>query len=97
MAIAMLCACGRTAPLRPAQGEPLPVKPLMARTTPDAEKLLDPPTYADPQRVDELIKRSQPRPADRFDLPPAGGGAPPPPVGAEQNSTTNQSGTTNPE
>ena len=58
--------------LTPAQGEPLPVKPLMARTTPTAEDLLTPPPTPIPNAIDELIKRSQPRPVDRFDLPPAG-------------------------
>ena len=95
VAIVTLCGCGRTAALTPAQGEPLPVKPLMARTTPTAEDLLTPPAYADPERIDELIKRSQPRPVDRFDLPPAGGGAaPPPPAGTEQ---TNEAGPATPE
>ena len=70
IAIALLGGCGRMAPLKPAQGEPLPVKPLMARTTPTAEELLTPPTYADPERVDELIKRSQPRPVDRSTFRP---------------------------
>ena len=56
VAIALLCSCGRVAPLRPAQGEPLPVKPLMAQTTPSAEQLLNPPTNADPERVDELVR-----------------------------------------
>ena len=46
--ITLLTGCGRMAPLRPAQGEPLPVKPLMAQTTPTAEELLTPPTYANP-------------------------------------------------
>ena len=95
--VAALCACGRTAALRPAQGEPLPVKPLMARNTPSADKLLTPPTNADPERVDELIKRSQPRPVDRFDLPPADGGAAPLPVGTGQQSTTNPTGPAEPE
>ena len=94
--IALLCACGRMAPLQPAQGEPLPVKPLMARTTPTAEDLLTPPTYANPERVDELIKRSQPRPVDRFDLPPADGGAAPL-VGMGEDSTTNSTGPSTPE
>ena len=96
-AIAVLCGCGRVTPLRPAQGEPLPVKPRMAQTTPSAEQLLSPPTYADPARVDELIKRSQPRPVDRFDLPPADGGAAPKPVGTEDSSTTNVTGPVDPE
>jgi hypothetical protein len=85
------------APLRPAQGEPLPVKPLMAQATPTAEELLTPPTYAEPQRVDELIKRSQRRPVDRFDLPPADGGAAPLPVGAGQDSPTNETGPADPQ
>src|SRR5215218_3765184 len=97
VAIALLCSCGRVATLRPAQGEPLPVKPLMAQTTPDAEQLLTPPTYADPARVDELIKRSQPRPVDRFDLPPADGGAAPLPVGTGEQSMTNPTGPADPE
>jgi hypothetical protein len=97
VAIALLCGCGRVASLRPAQGEPLPVKPLMARSTPSAAELLTPPANADPERVDELIKRSQPRPVDRFDLPPADGGAAPLPVGTDQQSTTNPTGPAEPE
>jgi hypothetical protein len=85
--LALLAGCGRVAPLRPAQGEPLPVKPLMAQVTPTAEELLTPPTYANPERVDELIKRSQPRPVDRFDLPPPDGGAAPLPVGAGEDTS----------
>ena len=95
--IALLTGCGRMAPLRPAQGEPLPVKPLMAQATPTAEELLTPPTYANPERVDELIKRSQPRPVDRFDLPPPDGGAAPLPVGAGEESSTNTTGPASPQ
>src|SRR5688572_17711393 len=96
VAIALLFGCGRVATLRPAQGEPLPIKPLMAQTTPSAEQLLTPPTNADPERVDELIKRSQPRPVDRFDLPPADGGAAPLPVGTGQQSSTIETGPADP-
>jgi hypothetical protein len=70
-------ACGKIAPLEPPAGQPLPVKPLLARTTPTAEELLTPPAYANPQRIDELMKRSEPRRGDRFDLPPPGGGLAP--------------------
>jgi hypothetical protein len=70
-------ACGQMAPLQPAPGQSLPVKPLLASATPTAEQLLTPPTNARPERVDELIKRSLPRKADRFDLPPPDGGAAP--------------------
>ena len=97
VAIVAISACGRMAPLRPAQGEPLPVKPLMARNTPSAEQLLAQPTQASPQRVDELVKRSQPRTVDRFDLPPADGGAAPPPAGLEEESSTNEAGPATPQ
>ena len=77
LAIAVVAGCGRMAPLRPAQGEPLPVKPLMARTTPTPDQLLTIPPYSKPDRVDELMKRSEPRPRDPFNLPPPTGGAAP--------------------
>lgn len=93
---ALLCGCGRSADLRPAEGQHLPVKPLMARTTPTANDLLTPPTYANPDRVDELIKKNQPRPSDRFDLPPADGG-PAPTVRVGDEAQTNTTGPSNPE
>ena len=95
--IGLLAGCGHEAPLQPAQGEPLPVKPLMAHTTPTAEDLLTPPVYANPERIDELIKRSQPRPVDRFDLPPADGGAAPLAVGTGQDSSTTDTGPATPQ
>ena len=76
LSLMTLAACGKVAPLHPAEGQSLPVKPAMAQTTPDAEALLTPPTFARPERIDELMKRSQPRRADRFDLPPPSGEAP---------------------
>jgi hypothetical protein len=94
--IAGLGGCGQVAPLEPRAGQPLPVKPLMARTTPTAEQLLTPPTYARPERVDELIKRSTPRRADRFDLPPPDGGAAPEMVGEDETSS-NQAGPVTPQ
>ena len=81
----VLCGagCGRVAELQPAPGHSLPVKPAMARTTPTVGQLLTPPTYARPDRVDELVKRSQPRANDPYDLPPpSGGAAPSQPAGA---------------
>ena len=89
-ALLSLSACGKMADLKPAEGHPLPVKPLMARTTPTPDELLTPPAYAAPNRVDELMKKSTPRQADPFDLPPPSGQAPSPPV--ENNDTTNQTG-----
>src|SRR3954451_13859420 len=76
-ALVALGGCGRAADWKPAAGQSLPVRPLMARSTPTAAELLTPPPYARPDRVDELVKKSQPRQADPFDLPPPTGGSAP--------------------
>ena len=86
LAALLLGACGNMGDLEPAPGQPLPVKPLMARTTPTPEELLTPPAYASPDRVDELMRRSAPRMSDRFDLPPPSGGAPDVPIQAEDEN-----------
>lgn len=78
-----ITACGDTAPLRPAAGQSLPVKSALAQKTPDADDLLEPTPLSAPQRVDELLTRSQPRETDRFDLPPPDGGAAPAAPAAE--------------
>ena len=97
MALAGLGSCGRVTDLKPARGQTLPVKPAMARATPTAKDLLTPPTYARPDRVDELIKRSEPRRADPFDLPsPTGGEAPAQPAGAQPQSVPDDTKVANP-
>lgn len=90
--------CGKVADLEPAAGKALPVKPMMAKTTPSAEELLTPPAYARPDRVDELLKRSEPREPDPFDLPPPTGGmAPAMPAGAEpEGATSNETSPVDP-
>jgi hypothetical protein len=85
--LSVVAGCGKVAPLHPAEGQSLPVKPALASKTPTAEELLTPPTYARPERIDELMKRSQPRRADRFDLPPPSGEAPTLPQTQEENSS----------
>lgn len=98
IAIALaVAACGQMAPLEPAPGEPLPVKPLLARSTPTPEQLLKTPTYANPGRVDELMKKSEPRQADRFDLPPPDGGAAPELPGAEEENFSETAGPATPD
>ena len=92
-----VAGCGNMADLRPAEGQSLPVKPLMATTTPTPQQLLTPPAYADPDRVDELMRRSAPREADRFDLPPPSGQAPEVPVEAQDEEQTNQVGPVTPQ
>ena len=69
---ALLGACGNKVDLRPVAGAAAPVVPMGSaraetpkqQTTPDAE--------AKPARSDELLKRSDERQADDFDLPPPG-------------------------
>ncbi len=93
-----LAACGQQADLKPAPGHALPVKPLLAKTIPTAEELLTPPVNARPQRVDELIKRSEPRRADRFDLPPPDGGAVPAlPAGTDPQPVDKDTGPSSPQ
>ena len=65
-----LAACGLKEPLQPPPGERLPPAPAMApRALTPAEMLTQPP-IARPDRVDELLRRSEEREDDRFDLPP---------------------------
>jgi len=65
-----LGACGAAKDLQPAPGEPLPVAPYGARATPTPSQLVTPTTQQRPQRSDELLKSSQARRSDEFDLPP---------------------------
>ena len=95
--IAALAGCGRQADLTPAPGHKMPVKPEMARVAPTVNQLLTPPTYARPDRVDELVKKSQPRPQDPFDLPPpTGGAAPSQPAGTDPGAVANNVTVSNP-
>jgi hypothetical protein len=92
-----LAGCGRVTDLEPAPGHKMPVKPELARATPTFEELLTPPTQARPGRVDELVKKSQPRPNDPFELPPpTGGNAPSEPAGTAPGPVTNNTTTANP-
>lgn len=68
----LLAACGSREPLRPPPGESLPVAPAMATRAPTVDEMLEPPPIARPERVDELLRRSEEREDDRFDLPPPG-------------------------
>jgi predicted small lipoprotein YifL len=65
-----LAACGGREPLRPAAGEQMPVAPAQAARAPTTDELLTPPPTIRPQRVDEVLRRSEEREDDRFDLPP---------------------------
>jgi hypothetical protein len=65
-----LGACGLREPLRPAAGQQMPPAPPMAARAMTTDELLAPPPMARPGRVDELLRRSEEREDDRFDLPP---------------------------
>jgi hypothetical protein len=66
----LLAACGARQKLKPPVGASLPPKPATAVTQPTPEQLLALPVITRPSRSDELVTKSQPRPDDRFDLPP---------------------------
>ena len=72
VALAALAGCGGQQQLKLAPGQAPPVKPAMAARAPTAEELLEPSPIARPERVTEILKRSQEREPDRFDLPPPG-------------------------
>ena len=95
--VLLAASCGRQADLQPAPGHKMPVKPLMARAAPTVDELLTPPSYTRPGRVDELVKRSAPRRADPFDLPPpSGGSASSLPAGSDPGAVTNNTSAATP-
>ncbi len=67
-----LAACGGRQTLQPGEGASLPPKPAAARTAPTAAQLMTADDQARPERNDELLKRSEQRRDDHFDLPPPG-------------------------
>ena len=71
-AAALLGACGAKEDLKPPAGEPGPAVPLGATRAPTTEELTTPDAQARPARSDELLKRSERREPDDFDLPPPG-------------------------
>lgn len=97
LALLALAGCGSVGDLKPPPGRSLPVKPAMARATPTAAELLTPPTYARPDRIDELMKRSEARAADPFDLPPpTGGKAPAMPAASDPQPVSDETGPATP-
>ena len=98
LAAALLGGCGKVADLKPTTGQSLRPKPLLARTTPTPEQLLAPPAYAQPGRIDELMKKSTPRETDAFDLPPRSGGAAPAlPAGSDPTPVPTDTGPATPQ
>lgn len=65
-----LAGCGSREALRPAPGQSLPPRPATAATQPTATDLLTPRPQERPDRSEELLRKSEERRDDRFDLPP---------------------------
>jgi hypothetical protein len=73
LSIATLLAlggCGAANELRPTSTQKALATPYGDRTTPTATQLLTPSSQDRPERSDELLKKSDARRGDEFDLPP---------------------------
>ena len=66
----LLAGCGSAAELKPPPGQSLPPAPLGARAQPTPDELLTPTPQQRPERSPELLRRSEERRSDEFDLPP---------------------------
>lgn len=70
LGVAALAGCGRQVELvRKPGADPLPVA-YGAEEPATAESLMTPQPQIRPVRNEDLLRRSEPRPGDRFDLPP---------------------------
>jgi hypothetical protein len=67
-----LAGCGGREALTPKAGQSMPPKPYATAETPTAEQWMEPSTQSRPERSDELLRRSEERQDDRFELPPQG-------------------------
>lgn len=67
----VLAGCGSANGLQPGPGVALPPKPYGATATPTPTQLTQPNNQARPERSDELLRSSDQRRGDDFDLPPS--------------------------
>ncbi len=82
-----LAACGKVGDLEPRTGQGLPPKAYGQTSEQSAEALSTPSVQARPGRSDELLRRSERREEDPFDLPP---GVDPTPIPAPEAKTSDQ-------
>ncbi len=65
-----VAACGKIGDLQPRAGQTMPAKAYGQSEASTAEQLSTPSVQARPGRSDELMRRSERRREDPFDLPP---------------------------
>jgi hypothetical protein len=65
-----LSACGGKQALKPRDGHSAPPIPRGASEAPTAQQLMEPTTQARPERNAELLRQSDQRQDDPFELPP---------------------------
>ena len=70
LSLAALTACGKVGPLVAQAGQTPPTKAYGQTEVPDSEALVTASEQARPGRSDELMRRSERRTDDPFDLPP---------------------------
>ncbi len=70
LALLASAACGRREQLAFPAGAQGPTTPVGAETPPTAAELVVPSSQARPRRSDELLRQSEERQSDEFDLPP---------------------------
>lgn len=68
----VLTGCGSANGLQPGPNVSLPPKPYGATAAPTPAQLMTPSNQARPERSDELLRASEQRRGDDFDLPPSG-------------------------
>jgi hypothetical protein len=66
----LISGCGKVGPLEPVPGQAPPAKAYGSAEVAGSEQLVTPSEQARPGRSDELMRRSERRIDDPFDLPP---------------------------
>ena len=70
LALLALSACGGRQALKPLEGQSTPPIPRGADAAPTAQELMQASSQARPERNAELLRQSEERQDDPFDLPP---------------------------
>lgn len=70
LAALALAGCGQRGDLVRSSGEHGPATPAGEQDAPTAAELTTPTTQARPQRSDEVLRKSEERQDDEYDLPP---------------------------